>query len=689
MRLSDEITAIRGIGEKTAQVFGRVGIVTVEDLLQYFPRGYEECGPPVPIASLSGGETAVVCVVLACEPKVRRAGKLQIVESVLRDDSGSLKVSWFNMPYLRNSLLAGKRYVMKGRLEANRFGMTLEQPAVYTPENYAPLIGHLQPVYSLTAGLTPRMVGKAVKEALDSLPEIPEYLPDTLRRQYRLAEYNYALRTIHFPPDKTELAFARKRLVFDEFFLFILAVRYLRDTNQEQPNGCRIQAAGEVEDFLAHLPFALTGAQRRAYEEILSDLTGPKRMNRLVQGDVGSGKTIVALAALLQMAYNGWQGVMMAPTEVLARQHYETVTGYLRRENLPFRTELLTGAMSAKEKREALARIASHEADIVIGTHALIQEKVRFAKLGLVITDEQHRFGVRQRELLGEKGEESARTAPHVLVMSATPIPRTLAIILYGDLDISVIDEKPANRLPVKNCVIGTGRRKKAYEFIAGQVKEGRQAYVICPMVEDGGRIEGENVRDYAARLAGELPPAVTVGTLHGRMKPAEKTRVMEDFSQGRIQVLVSTTVVEVGVDVPNATVMMVENAERFGLAQLHQLRGRIGRGEHPSYCIFINGSDAAKNRRLEILNRSNDGFAIAAADLKLRGPGDLFGLRQSGLLDFALGDIYTDAGILREASQAADAILAEDYALKKEENVLLKRRFMRYRKEKLETLSL
>ena len=349
----------------------------------------------------------------------------------------------------------------------------------------------------------------------------------------------------------------------------------------------------------------------------------------------------------------------------------------------------MTGSMTAKEKRLACERIAAGEADLVIGTHAVIQDKVRFARLGLVVTDEQHRFGVRQRETLIAKGEESAKTPPHVLVMSATPIPRTLAIILYGDLDISVIDEKPANRLPIKNCVIGTERRRKAYTFIADQVKEGRQAYVICPMVEDSGRIEGENVRDYAEKLAGELPPSVTIGTLHGRMKPAEKNRVMEEFAAGQIQVLVSTTVVEVGLDVPNATVMLVENAERFGLAQLHQLRGRIGRGPHQSYCIFMNGSDASKVKRLEILNHTNDGFQIASEDLKLRGPGDLFGLRQSGLMDFVLGDIYTDAGILKEASQAAERILSEDYRLEKEENRPLRQKLARYREQKLERLSL
>ncbi len=689
MRPHDSIIKIKGIGEKTAQTFGRAGIFTVEELLQYFPRGYEEFKAPQPIASLKESGPAVVCGALAGDARVRRVGRMQIVDAVIRDESGSLKVTWFNMLYLRNALQAGRRYVLKGKLAISRFGTVLEQPILYTPENYAGMVGRMQPIYSLCAGLTGRMVGKAVQEALQALPELPEYLPAGLRRRYQLAEYNYALRTIHFPPDATELAFARRRLVFDEFFLFILAVRYLRDTNEKQPNGCRIRPAAKAERFLESLPFTMTGAQRRTYEEICADLCGPKLMNRLVQGDVGSGKTIVALLALLQMALNGWQGVLMAPTEVLARQHYETAAHFLENGGLSLRIELLTGSMTAKEKRLAYERIADHRADLIIGTHAVIQDKVRFARLGLVITDEQHRFGVRQRETLIAKGQESAQAPPHVLVMSATPIPRTLAIILYGDLDISVIDEKPANRLPIKNCVIGGERRKKAYEFLAGQVKEGRQAYVICPMVEESGQIEGENVKDYAQKLTQELPPSVTIGTLHGRMKPAEKNRVMEEFAGGRLQVLVSTTVVEVGVDVPNATVMLIENAERFGLAQLHQLRGRIGRGAHQSYCIFINGSEASKIKRLEILNRTNDGFEIASEDLKLRGPGDLFGLRQSGLLDFTLGDIYTDAGILKEAAQAAEYILAEDYRLEKEENQPLKKKFASYMDRKLEKLSL
>ena len=715
MRLTDDLTKIKGIGEKTAQVFSRAGIDTVEDLIHYYPRAYEECAAPVSIASLQDSGPVVVCGALAADAKVRRAGKLKIVDAVIRDETGSLKVTWFNMMYLKDVLRAGRRYVMKGKLSVSRFGMVLEQPVIYSLENYVPLIGKLKPVYSLPAGLTSKGIEKAVKEAFAGLGMLKEFLPSSIRREYRLAEYNYALRTIHFPPDKTELTFARHRLVFDEFFLFILAVRYLRDVNEVQENGCRIEPSPVVDRFEKSLPFALTGAQKRCYQEILADLTGPKLMNRLIQGDVGSGKTIVALLSLMQMACAGYQGALMAPTEVLARQHYENFTRLFAQASVELRVELLTGSMTAKEKREAYARIANHEADIVVGTHAIIQDKVHFARLGLVITDEQHRFGVRQREILAQKGQEGSRESgqenerengpgndqekdqagakaeslPHVLVMSATPIPRTLAIILYGDLDISVIDEKPVGRLPIKNCVIGASRRKKAYEFITGQVKEGRQAYVICPMVEDSSAMEGENVQDYAKKLAEELPPSIVIGTLHGRMKPSEKNHIMEEFAAGRIQVLVSTTVVEVGVDVPNATVMVVENAERFGLAQLHQLRGRIGRGQHQSYCIFINGSDASKIKRLEILTRTNDGFEIASEDLKLRGPGDIFGLRQSGLMDFALGDIYTDAGILKEASEAARQVLEEDYGLSREENLELKKRLDGYLTKKAEMLSL
>ena len=688
MRLQDELTVIKGIGPKRAEPFKKVGITTIEELLAYYPRAYDQFEGPKPIAEVMEGQ-AVISGTIVKDATVRRAGRMQLTEVQIRDESGTIKGIWFNSPFLKNVLRAGDRRIFRGRVSVNRFGKTMEHPQFFAPQDYAALLGKLRPVYGLTTGLTSQMITGALETVLKDLPVMQEYLPSWIRKEYRLAEYNYALQTIHFPTDWQEVTFARHRLVFDEFFLFILAVRYLKDNNETQENGCRIQSSPKVEEFLRSLPFTLTGAQQRCYEEIMGDLTGPTLMNRLVQGDVGSGKTMIAILALMQMAYNGWQGVMMAPTEVLAKQHSETFAKFFAQADIPLRVELLTGSMTAKEKRLAYERIAAHEVDIIIGTHAVIQDKVHFAKLGLVITDEQHRFGVRQRETLITKGEESAHVPPHVLVMSATPIPRTLAIILYGDLDISVIDEKPANRLPIKNCVIGKERRPKAYQFIMEQVKEGRQAYVICPMVEDSELMEGENVLDYSRKLTKELPPEITIGVLHGRMKPAEKNQVMEDFSSGKIQVLVSTTVVEVGVDVPNATVMMIENAERFGLAQLHQLRGRIGRGQYQSYCMFINGSDASKVKRLEILNRSNDGFQIASEDLKLRGPGDIFGLRQSGLLDFTLGDIYTDASILKEASQAADRILEEDFLLEKDEHRILKKKLDQYLARRMEKLSL
>ena len=432
------------------------------------------------------------------------------------------------------------------------------------------------------------------------------------------------------------------------------------------------------------LPYALTKAQKRTLEEVFLDLKSGKVMNRLVQGDVGSGKTVIALLALLLAAENGYQGALMVPTEVLARQHYESVTKLFSSHGILKTAVLVTGSMTAKEKRLSYEKISSHEADIVIGTHALIQEKVVYDNLALVITDEQHRFGVAQREMLGNKG-----ALPHVLVMSATPIPRTLAIILYGDLDISVIDELPSNRLPIKNCVVDTGYRERAYRFIAGEVAKGRQAYVICPMVEDSEMIEGENVLDYTKVLREKLP-GIRVEYLHGKMKGKEKNAIMEEFAAGAIQVLVSTTVIEVGVNVPNATVMMIENAERFGLAQLHQLRGRVGRGKEQSYCIMVNASgDGEKNARLEVLNKSNDGFFIASEDLRLRGPGDIFGLRQSGDLEFKLADIYTDAITLKKVSEDVNTLLKQDENLLLPEHAELRKKLDQYLETSYEKLSL
>ena len=416
------------------------------------------------------------------------------------------------------------------------------------------------------------------------------------------------------------------------------------------------------------LPYRLTEAQKRVWDEIRKDMQGEYVMSRLVQGDVGSGKTVIAFLALLLAGLNGYQGALMAPTEVLARQHFENISGMLTEYGLPISAELLTGSMTAKQKREAYGRIESGEAAIVIGTHALIQEKAVYRNLALVVTDEQHRFGVKQREALAGKGN-----MPHILVMSATPIPRTLAIILYGDLDISVIDEMPKNRLPIKNCVVDTGYRKKAYQFMKKQTEEGRQCYVICPMVEESEAMEAENVLCYSEMLSEIMGDTVRVGCLHGRMKQQEKDEVMEAFGNNEIQILVSTTVVEVGIDVPNATVIMIENAERFGLAQLHQLRGRVGRGKYQSYCIFMTASKSDETKeRLDILNHSNDGFFIAGEDLRLRGPGDLFGIRQSGIMDFKVGDVFQDSLILRQAAEAAGEILREDSKMEKPENARL-----------------
>ena len=445
--------------------------------------------------------------------------------------------------------------------------------------------------------------------------------------------------------------------LLEEFLEFILSIRRLKEKNDRLANNYPMQPRPEVQAFLEGLPFELTGAQKKVWKEIEKDLGSDRTMSRLVQGDVGSGKTIVAVLALMNAAFNGYQGAMMAPTEVLARQHYENITKMFEDYDIPVKVELLTGSMTAKEKRRAYDRIECGLAKIIIGTHALIQGAVSYDNLGLVITDEQHRFGVKQRETFALKGGE-----PHVLVMSATPIPRTLAIILYGDLDISVIDELPANRLPIKNCVVDTSCRNTAYNFMKKQIAEGRQCYVICPMVEESETMEAENVTDYTVALQEEMGDQIQVACLHGKMKQVQKDDIMDRFGKNEIQILVSTTVIEVGIDVPNATVMMIENAERFGLAQLHQLRGRVGRGKYQSYCIFMSASKSKETKeRLDILNHSNDGFKIASEDLRLRGPGDLFGIRQSGLMNFRLGDVYQDAKILQMANEAADQLTAED----------------------------
>lgn len=671
MNLESSLDSLKGIGEKTKQVFHKAGIENLGDLVSYYPRDYERYEAPKKINEVCEGEVSSVMAHLTTPLATRYIRGLSISTALCTDGTDELALTWFNMPYLKNTLRQGVSYIFRGRIKAKGQRLLIEQPAVFQVEQYGALTKEMRPVYALVKGLTSQMIQKAVKQVLVQKALLQDHMPEEIRREYQLSEYNFAIEQIHFPKDIHSLTLSRKRLVFDEFFFFILQLRRLKSSREKAENHFSFHKSEKCQSLLEHLPYTLTGAQMRVWKTIEEEMCQNAVMARLIQGDVGSGKTIVSVLALIMAADNGYQGALMVPTEVLARQHYESICSLIQENGFPFEAVLLTGSMTARQRREAYEKLSTGEALIAVGTHALIQEKVTYKNLALVITDEQHRFGVRQRELLSQKGD-----LPHTIVMSATPIPRTLAVILYGDLDISVINEMPANRLPIKNCVVDKGYRKKAYQFIQRQVEQGHQAYVICPMVEESEAVEAENVVEYTEILRRELPENITVEYLHGKMKPSEKNEIMERFLQNEIQVLVSTTVVEVGVNVPNATVMMIENAERFGLAQLHQLRGRVGRGGDQSYCIFLHSMEGKQiKERLDILCKSNDGFEIAKRDMQMRGPGDLFGVRQSGMLDFTLADIYTDAEILQHANDAVNHLLMEDPGLEKESHRLLKER--------------
>ena len=681
MREQENIRSIKGIGEKTEKLLEKVGITTVGDFLGYYPRDYDEYKEPVTVREVKVGEKCAVSGRITGKPGLQSTGRKSVVTANIREENHLLQLTWYNMPFLRNTLQPGGLYVFRGTVAEKRGRLVMEQPEIFGREDYQKMLHTLYPIYSLTKGLTNKFMVKTLHQILEDREMVQEYLPEEFRNHYQLAEYNYAVSHIHFPTDREDLLIGHKRLVFDEFLFFILSVRMMKEQNAEAVNEFPMKPVWETENLMESLPYQLTNAQKRVWNEIETGMTGKTLMSRLVQGDVGSGKTIIAFLAMILAAANGYQAALMAPTEVLAKQHYEGLCALLEEHGLGYKVLLLTGSNTAKEKRERYEKMASGEASLIIGTHALIQEKAQYKNLALVITDEQHRFGVKQRETFSGKGGK-----PHVLVMSATPIPRTLAIILYGDLDISIMDELPAKRLPIKNCVVNTSYRPAAYRFIRKQAEEGRQIYVICPMVEESEGLDAENVTEYSKKLREILPDTIKVECLHGRMKANQKNQIMEAFSKNEIQVLVSTTVIEVGVNVPNATVMMVENAERFGLAQLHQLRGRVGRGEYQSYCIFVQGGEEEETRkRLEILEKSNDGFQIAGEDLRLRGPGDFFGVRQSGMMEFKLADIFQDSEILKQAGEAAGAILMSDPELSLEEHRLLKERLLAYGKERIE----
>lgn len=667
MELNTKAIDIKGIGPKTVELYHKLGLDEAEDFLYYYPRDYMKYDPLIEVCDDFLGEIVYFRATVCKQPLLRRTGRLQIVTTTLLANRTEIRAVWFHMPYLTKSLKAGSNYVFRARLDKKGNVYNVEQPLILQEIKYLELRNTLQPIYHLTKGLSNQALTKTVKCVLDNV-EIPENI-----KFVDFAEgisKKEAISSIHFPKDMDALIRARKKLVFEEFFLFLLKLKLLKEENTQNINDFTVYPSANTNRIIEKLPYELTNAQKRVWGEISDDLTKTRSMSRLVQGDVGSGKTIIAFLSAVMVADSGYQCAIMAPTEILATQHFEALSKIIKENDLKYKAVLLTGSLSAKAKKERYDLIESGQAKIVIGTHALFQEKVVYDKLALVITDEQHRFGVKQREMLSKKNS----VCPHTLVMSATPIPRTLAIILYGDLDVSIIDEVPKRRLPIKNCVVNTDYREKAYKFIEKEISLGHQAYVICPLVEESEGLEAEDVVNYSLKLREHFSgnENIRISYLHGKMRPQDKNSIMDAFYKNEIQILVSTTVVEVGVNVPNATVMLIENAERFGLAQLHQLRGRIGRGESQSYCIFMSANRSDKTmKRLDILNKSNDGFKIAEEDLKTRGPGELFGVRQSGDISFLLGDIYNDSDVLIEASRAVDKLLGDENALDEKTDII------------------
>lgn len=668
---NSSIEKLKGVGKKTQQLFNKLNIYTLSDLVKYYPRDYEIFNEPIKINQIEQGKICAVTGSIVNGLSVNSMGKKKTVTGFIKDDTGQLQVLWFNMVFLRTILKRNMTYIFYGNIVKINGNLIMEQSKYFTHAQYKELMKTMRPVYDKTEGLSNNTIVKAIRQTLDNIDLSKDYLPNNIIESYDLPKYSFAVNQIHFPESKEKLILARKRIVFDEFFLFILRIRKLKKSIDKEKSIYNIKDSKMAQDFRRSLPYELTAAQKKVWKEIQTDMASGKIMRRLVQGDVGSGKTVIAILALISVCENGYQGAMMAPTEVLARQHYDSICKMFEQYGIKLNVELLTGSTKRSEKRRIYEAIEIGSTDIIIGTHALIQEKSVYKNLALVITDEQHRFGVNQREMLSKKGMK-----PHVIVMSATPIPRTLAIIIYGDLDISVIDELPGERIPIKSCVVGTKFRNKSYELIQKEVSAQRQAYVICPLVEESESIEAVDVISYSKRLKEYFKNKIKIEYLHGKMNNDEKNEIMERFAVGETKVLVSTTVIEVGINVPNATVIIIENAERFGLAQLHQLRGRVGRGKHQSYCVLISGNDSEKTReRLDILNKSNDGFYIASQDLKQRGTGDMFGVRQSGFMEFGVADIFEDSDMLAKASDAATAILEKDNELELFEHILLRKK--------------
>ena len=654
--LTTDVRTIKGIGEQRAKALNKLGIATLRDLISWFPRKYDDRRQARRIADLVPGESACVAAMIAAEPKVSHIRKgMDLIKVRAVDETGVLDITFFNQTWLKSQLIQGETYIFYGKAEGNLLRKTMASPIVER-EGRGEFTGRIVPIYPLTAGVSQLILSRSIRQGLDACADIlPDALPDQVRQDHHLCRIGYAYENIHFPEDETALDLARRRLAFEELFFFTIGLQRLRSRRET----VRVEPCGNVDmaEFYHALPFTLTEAQRRCVEEALGDMRSGQPMNRLCQGDVGSGKTMVAAACVYFMVKNGRQAALMAPTEILAQQHYNGLAPLL--ENMGIRCALLTGSTKAAVKRSIAAQLAAGEIDFAIGTHALITEGVAYADLGLVVTDEQHRFGVAQRAALAAKGQH-----PHTLVMSATPIPRTLALILYGDLDVSVIDQLPPGRQPIETYAVPGSYHPRVYNFIRKLVAEGRQAYIVCPMVEENDELPDERkaVTAYAQKLQAEVFPDLKVAFVHGKMKAKEKDAVMVAFAAHETDILVSTTVIEVGVDVPNAAVMVIENAERFGLSQLHQLRGRVGRGKHQSYCILISDNQNEETKqRLKVMTKTADGFKIAEEDLRLRGPGDFFGERQHGLPGLRIADIGCDTQLLKEAQQAAEELLARD----------------------------
>ena len=685
-----ELTELKGIGPQIEKYFMNLGINGIKDLLYFIPRDYEEFEEPIDIINLEAGKVSTINAMPVTKPSMFKKGRTSITSIWLDDGTGRIRAFWFNIPFISKSLKIGENKIFRGRVGRLKDGIGLSQCKIFKKEDYEGLKGNLSPVYSLTKGLKNNTIKKTIKNLIDdknlSNDYFKEYLPQNIIDERKLCGLEYAFKHIHFPDKMEDMQEARKRLVYDELFLFSLAMQLNKD---KKVNDGRMELKGvqesNLDSLIKKLPFKLTDGQKNAINDIFNDLKNGKRMNRLLEGDVGSGKTVVAILSALMIADKRIQTAFMAPTEVLAEQHFNTVVNLLSARartgefhepkciftNNGISVAILTGSTTAKDRKTILDNLQSGDIDILIGTHALFSKDVLYKDLGLCIIDEQHRFGVSQRKQLEEKSNNA-----NVLIMSATPIPRTLAMLIYADMDISRIIDKPKNRLAIKNYVANINEREKAFRSIKKQIDLGHQAYVICPAIdrsedEDIGSFANyQNVTEYAERLKGFYGNDVSVGILHGKMKPGEKYDIMKKFKDGEIDILVSTTVVEVGVDVPNATFMMVEDAGSFGLAELHQLRGRVGRGISQSYALFVDTNPTEKSaKRLKVLSESNDGFYIAEEDLKLRGPGDIFGVKQSGEMEFKLADMYTDINLFKEASADAKNLIDKKIEFAKELN--------------------